>query len=166
MIFDYKPHGYSFRDVMSFDRVEFDTHHDFIQWLFPNRVGSPVNPVAPLLTDKRVELYWQLPGLRNAVDRAIAKMYEFLGFRETPTGFVREDDFEKGSQYWVCRVDHNHKRISRLLTFLSEVGERSQAENLLAYLETELTEADLMNIEAIPYWRAIIASPAEVAPRR
>ena len=163
MIFDYKPHGYSFRDVMSFDRVEFDTHHDFIQWLFPNRVGSPVNPVAPLLTDKRVELYWQLPGLRNAVGLAIAKMYEFLGFRETPTGFVREDDFEKGSQYWVCRVDHNHKRISRLLTFLCEMGERGKAVSLLAYLETELAEADLLGIEAILYWRAILAAPIEGA---
>lgn len=159
MLFDYKPHGDSFRDVLGFDRIEFDTHHDFIQWLFPNRVGSPVNPVAPLLTDGHVDLYRRLPELRRAVDQAIEKFYSFLGFQESSVGFTRADDFEKGSQYWLCRVDHNHRRISRLLTFLCEVGERGRAQSLLGYLEAELAERDLASIEATAYWRAILAAP-------
>lgn len=163
MIFGYKPHGYGFREVLAFNRVEFDTHHDFIQWLFPNQVGSPINPHAPRLTDAHRELYRRLPELRSAVEEGITKFYRFLGFKEVIGGFERADDFEKGFQYWVTRLDHNHRRISRLLTFLCEIGESSQASILLAYLETELAEASLLGIEAIPYWRAILAAPIEGA---
>lgn len=163
MLFGAKPHGYGFRDVLAFDRVAFDTHHDFIQWLFPNKAGSPINPSAPRLTDVHLELYRRLPELRTAVGEGIVKFYSFLGFRIIPGGFERTDDFELGFQYWVSRLDHNHRRISRLLTFMCEIGERGKAVSLLTYLETELAEADLLGIEAILYWRAILGAPIEVA---
>lgn len=163
MVFGYKPHGYGFRDVLGFNRVEFDTHHDFIQWLFPNKVGSPVNPIAPRLSEAHLDLLRRLPELRSAVEEGIVKFYRFLGFKEVHGGFERVDDFAKGFQYWVTRLDHNHRRISRLLTFFCEIGQRGQAVSLLAYLETELAEANLLGIEAIPYWRAILAEPIEGA---
>jgi hypothetical protein len=157
MLYGLKPHGVSFEDILKFKRVAFDTHHDFIQWFFPNRTSSPINPLAPVLSDLHVLAYERLPELRTSVDNACAKFMDFLGFRETPQGFYPTDDFERGSQYWVCRLDHNHRRISRLLAFYREIGRKDKAESLLAYLELTLSQADLLGIEALPYWRAIVS---------
>lgn len=163
MVFGDKPHGYGFREVLAFNRVEFDTHHDFIQWMFPNKAGSPINPSAPRLTDVHLELYRRLPELRTAVGEGIVKFYSFLGFRMIPGGFERTDDYEKGFQYWVSRLDHNHRRISRLLTFMCEVGLPEHAVRLHEYLQSELVLAGLSDIEAVPYWRAILASSVQGA---
>lgn len=155
MLFGAIPHGYDFKVVLAFNRAEFDTHHDFIQWLFPNKVASPINPSAPRLTDAHREFYRTIPELRSAVDEAISKFYDFLGFREGLDGFERTDDFEKGFRYWVSESDHNHRRISRLLTFLCEIGIRDRAKLLLAYLEVELESQGLLDIEAVNYWQDI-----------
>lgn len=165
MIFGYKPHGDSLEDILWFNRIDFDTKHDFIQWMFPNRAASPVNPMAPRLDDKHLALYRFSGELRNQVGRSIAKFLRFLGIEEVAGELVRTGNYEKGFQYWVCRVDHNHKRISRLLTFLCEIGEREQAEVLLAYFERELAARDLLGIEAVPYWRAIMAAPVNVGSK-
>jgi hypothetical protein len=156
MLLGAKPHGQSLEDILLFERVAFDTHHDFIQWLFPNRVGSPINPLAPVLSELHVKAFAEMPVLRTAVDRASAKFLEFLGLRETANGFECTEDYEKGAQYWVCRLDHNHRRISRLLTFYVEIGRKDKAESLLAYLQQTLAEANLLGIEALPYWQAIV----------
>lgn len=159
MIFGYKPHGDSLEDILWLKRIDFDTKHDFIQWMFPNRSASPINPLAPRLEDKHLALYKFSGELRKQVGRSIAKFLRFLGIEEVGGELVRTGNYEKGFQYWVCRFDHNHKRISRLLTFLCEIGEREQAEVLLSYLERELAAHDLLGIEAVPYWRAIMTTP-------
>lgn len=157
MLFGAKPHGDGFVDVLTFDRITFDTKHDFIQWLLPNRVSSPINPTAPVLSDLHVEAFRRLPELRTAVDQAVAKFYAFMGIREIKGGFERQEDFEKGSQYWLCRLDHNHRRISRLLTFFCEIGKKERAVALMAYMESALAEQNLSEIEALPFWRDILA---------
>lgn len=121
--------------------------------------------MAPRLEDKHLALYRFTGELRNQVGRSIAKFFRFLGIEEVAGELVRTGNYEKGFQYWVCRVDHNHKRISRLLTLLCEIGEREQAEVLLAYFERELAAHDLLGIEAVPYWRAIMAAPVNVGSK-
>jgi hypothetical protein len=157
MVSGAKPHGSSLDDILGFNRVAFDTHHDFIQWLFPNRVPSPINPLAPLLIDVHVRAYAEVAQLRAGVDEAIGKFLSFLGVTEGASGFARAPDFEQGSKYWLCRLDHNHRRISRVLTFMCEIGRKEQADALFSYLEGELIQANLSSIEALPYWKAVLA---------
>jgi hypothetical protein len=156
MLFGSKPHGQSLADILAFSRMDFDTHHDFVQWLFPNRETSPINPLAPVLSDLHVRAFAVTPELRASVDQASIKFLAFLGLREVAYGFEQADDYGKGAQYWLCRVDHNHRRISRFLTFHCEIGRKDRAVALFAYLEAALADAGLSEIEALPFWRAII----------
>lgn len=157
MVFGTKPHGSSLEDILQFNRVTFDTHHDFIQWLFPNREASPINPLAPLLCDLHVSAYAELPELRASVEQSFGKFLSFLGLAASEPGFSRAPDFEQGAQYWLSPLDHNHRRISRVLTFLCEIGRNEMAVAMLAYFEDELSQANLSWIEALPYWKAILA---------
>lgn len=156
MVSGSKPHGHSLADIIDFNRMDFDTHHDFVQWLFPNREPSPINPLAPVLTDLHVRAYGAIPELRDSVDQASVKFLSFLGLREVATGFEQADDYAQGAQYWLCRVDHNHRRISRFMTFYCELGHKDKAKALLRYLESALGGAGLSEIHSLPYWRAIV----------
>jgi hypothetical protein len=157
MVFGSKPHGESLADIIGFNRGSFDTNHDFVQWLFPNREPSPVNPLAPLLSDLHVRAFQAAPELRASVDHASAKFLGFLGLREAAGGFELADDFAQGAQYWLRPMDHNHRRISRFLTFQCEMGLKDRAAVLVEYLEAAFAGAGLVNIDALPYWRAIVA---------
>lgn len=156
MIYGSKPHGHSLCDILDFNRGAFDTHHDFVQWLFPNREASPVNPLAPVLTDLHVLAYEAIPELRDSVDQASVKFLSFLGLREVSTGFEQADDYAQGAQYWLRPMDHNHRRITRYMSFQCEIGRKDRAVALLAYLETALAGAGLSKIGALPFWRAIV----------
>mgnify|MGYP003407458845 FL=1 len=157
MVFGSKPHGHSLVEIIDFSRGDFDADHYFVQWLFPNRAASPVNILAPVLTDLHVRAFQALPELRASVDLASAKFLAFLGFREVADGFEQIYDYEKGVQYWLRPLDHNHRRISRFLTFHCEIGCKDKAVALLAHLEGALAPAGLSHIDALPYWRAIVA---------
>lgn len=156
MLHGSKPHGHSLSDVLDFNRGVFDTHHDFVQWLFPNREASPVNPLAPVLTDLHVLAYKALPELRDSVEKASAKFLSFLGLRESGTGLEQADDFANGALYWMRPMDHNHRRITRFMSFQCELGRKDRAVALLGYLEGALAGAGLSKIDALPYWRAIV----------
>lgn len=156
MLHGSKPHGHSLADILDFNRGAFDTHHDFVQWLFPNREASPVNPLAPVLTDFHIRAYGAIPELRDGVDQASGKFLSFLGLREVATGIEQTDDFAQGARYWLRPMDHNHRRISRYLSFHCELGRKDRAVALLGYLEGALAGAGLSKIDALPYWRAIV----------
>lgn len=150
--------GHTLSGILAFNAIEFDTAHDFIQWLFPNRQASPVNWDAPLLTDLHVEAYAQLPALRQAVDEALSRFFGFLGLEESPGGFTHRDNFEQGSRYWLCPLDHNHRRISRVLTFLCEMGRVERAEKVLRYLVEAMRAQQLQEVTAVRFWVGIVAA--------
>lgn len=156
MLHGAKPHGHCLDDILSFDRGAFDTNHDFVQWLFPNREPSPVNPSAPLLTERHVLAFLTMPELRAKVDQASAKFLDFLGLREVAGGIEQTDDFAQGSQYWLRPMDHNHRRISRFFLFLCDMGQKERAATLLVYLKAALATAELGDIDAVNYWRNIV----------
>jgi hypothetical protein len=158
MLLDEVAQGHTLQGIIEFNAIEFDTAHDFIQWLFPNRQPSPVNWDAPLLTDLHVEAYVQLPTLRQAVDSALTRFMDFLGIEEGPQGFTHGQNFEKGSRYWLCPLDHNHRRISRVLTFLCEMGCVERAERWLRYLVDAMNAQKLQDATAIRFWVSIVAA--------
>lgn len=138
MVSGVKPHGSSLDDILGFNRVAFDKHHDFVQWLFPNRVPSPINPLAPLLIDAHVRAYAELTQLRAGVDKAIGKFHSFLGVTEGTSGLFRAPVFEQDSKCWLCRLDHNHRRISRVLTFV-EIGKKDGTRRCFLILRLNLS---------------------------
>ena len=61
-----------YRDqVLQFSPSELETVHDYIQWLFPNQVPSPVNPSAPVVTARHRQAFAQRPQLRQTDPRCV-----------------------------------------------------------------------------------------------
>src|SRR5262245_33041228 len=82
------------------DRLE--AVHDFIQWVFPSRQRSAVNPFAPLVTDGTVRAFERDPALRDRLGRANERMLRFYGLRSRD-GRVEIDAeaFPARSRVWL-----------------------------------------------------------------
>ncbi len=92
--------GRRLADVLAFDDAKIEGVHDFIQWLFPLAEASRAVPGSPVLTAGeaaaiRADLQ-ALDGLRAAVER----MQRF---------YMQTDR-------WLTGFDHNHLRITRIVT--------------------------------------------------
>ena len=75
---DHRGRALSEIHAFSVDRLEHE--HDFIQWLFPLRDPSPVNPGAPVLTDDDVAEFRADVALRDRLRASFAVMACFYGF--------------------------------------------------------------------------------------
>jgi hypothetical protein len=96
-------------DIWAFADEKLEKTHDYIQWLFPNREVSSVNPKAPLLTDEVVEEFksnsYLLKNVKISLDRMI-KFYEM----------------DEENPWWCTKNNHNYLRCTRILNTLREFG--------------------------------------------
>lgn len=87
--------GRTLEEVLAFDDLAIERHHDFIQWLFPLPEPSGANPTAPVLSAAvRAD-----PRLQAAVERALRRMSSFYA----------------ATAHWLVAHDHNHLRITRII---------------------------------------------------
>jgi hypothetical protein len=98
------------------DRLE--RVHDFIQWMFPLREASPVNPDAPVLDTETIAEIRARPQVQGNVRQSYARMRRFY----------------EGSRDWVTAGNHNHLRITRILKCLCLLGLDAEAKEFFAWL--------------------------------
>lgn len=146
------PHGYLLNQIQAFTSFDLEVEHSYIQWLFPCPEPSKVNPEAPLLTPIHCEVIQLSKGLRRDIGRNLDLMLKHWGIKRTGTKMEKGDNFEEGSRYWCTPIDHNHLRITRVLTFLTLTGFSSVAVALYDFLYQELLMAVLTDIGALAYW--------------
>ena len=60
---------------------DWETCHDFIQWLFPLPEPSDFNPDAPLLTEDDIKIFKADPGIRNNLLYSSRLMLKFFGMK-------------------------------------------------------------------------------------
>jgi len=138
-IIDYHFNGYkdsagrSLHDCLAFSTGQKENIHDYIQWMFPNRNSSSVNPDTPTLTDENIERF-------DSVTHA-TKLYNF--FKDFLESEYHDEIFSN-------LANHNHLRITRVITFFVETGHHNIAEDLCNYCLSSAGE-DL--ILAISYWK-------------
>lgn len=87
-------------DVLAFSDAELERHHDFIQWLFPLPVPSSAVPGSPVLTRGDIAAIAASRVATTNVLRGLARMTEFYA----------------GTRHWLVFHDHNHRRITRIIT--------------------------------------------------
>ncbi|MGY2050082.1 opioid growth factor receptor-related protein [Methylobacterium sp. JK268] len=125
-------------DVLAFDDLRIEAVHDFIQWCFPLREASRAVPDAPVLGPDEAEAIRADPaalaGLRAARDR----MQRFYG----------ETDG------WLVPRDHNHLRITRIVTALRDLLGREEAAAFLAVvLARDEGAGRPVNRESVAFWQ-------------
>lgn len=98
-------------DVVAFDDARIEGVHDFIQWCFPLDEPSRAVPGAPVLDATEAEAIRHDPGARDGLRAALERMRLF---------YARTDG-------WLRAHDHNHLRITRILTAVRTLIDRETA---------------------------------------
>jgi hypothetical protein len=132
--------GRTLSDIQRFSLEQLEYEHDFIQWLFPLRAASPVNPEAPTLTDRDIARFRADGELAVKVRQSFEMMAGFYGFqmseRDGSAGIRPGAQFEQRAANWVSRGNHNFLRITRILKSLTILGQEDLARAFLDCLAT------------------------------
>lgn len=125
--------GRTLDEILSWDDKALEDTHDFIQWLFPNRTSSKYNSNPhPLLNDEMIHAFKIDNTLQANLCKAFTRMLAFYGFGFKKEDFANDDGILKDryvhtiNQYklpeWVTPDNHNFKRITRILSCMSDLG--------------------------------------------
>jgi len=136
--------------------------HDWVQWLFPIRKESNFNSEAPVLKDDDVTIF--KANMQSRTDMfynvwdAVDKFLNFLGIEsvwyfDAFFGFELTEDFEARKYTWIGPLNHNHLRITRFLSFLSIIGLKKFATDLVEFMKKTAPEkGGWINPRSLEYW--------------
>jgi hypothetical protein len=127
--------GRTLAEILGWSDYYLEVTHDFIQWLFPTRQPSGVNPSAPLVTDETVAAFQARADLRERLLAALDRMLAFYGLRRQLDAGEPEITFDpasypRRSPEWLRPDDHNHLRLTRMMQSLSALGLHGEARAL------------------------------------
>jgi hypothetical protein len=119
--------GRSLDAVLGMSDRDLEHVHDYVQWLFPMRVPSPVNPAAPIVNSDIQREFLERPDLRKNLCQSCARMLRFYGLEcanwSPPSGGVRPAvSFLQKCDNWLISSNHNHLRLTRIMTSLRLLG--------------------------------------------
>lgn len=143
---------------MSLDELEYN--HDYIQWLFPLRERSGVQPDVPVLDDAVVAAF-AAPDLHARLARSADVMARFYGLEilEQDGGAIvrRSHTFGDRSRRWLTRGNHNFLRLTRIVKSLATLGHAALAAAWLEALESIYAEhPGVIGPTTLRYWQSAI----------
>jgi hypothetical protein len=146
--------------ILDWDDNRLEAVHDYIQWLFPTRQPSGVNPLAPLVTDATVAAFERDAALRARLRQALDRMLLFYGLRWNE-GRIEIDDsrFPARARVWLRLGNHNHLRLTRIMESLATLGSSAEAHALQRCLLEDIYAgpgADSISPRTADYWRRAI----------
>ncbi len=98
-------------DVLGFDDRQIEGVHDFIQWLFPLREASRAVPGSPVLDAQEAAAIRADPQAQAGIVAGLERMSRFYADTEG----------------WLAGFDHNHLRITRIITAVRDLLGREEA---------------------------------------
>jgi len=120
--------GRTLEAILSWEDDRLEDVHDYIQWVFPTRQPSGVNPMAPTVTTDTVRAFEDDPGLRDRLRRAFDRLLTFYGLRRAAGGVeIDPERFAARSGVWLHPGNHNHLRLTRIIDSLATLGLRDDA---------------------------------------
>ena len=152
--------GRYIEEIWAFTDRQLESIHDYIQWLFPLGTRSRFNPDAPLLTEQTILAFRRSEFLRSRLKRSIELMLNFYGLQsaESKSGslkIVRSPEFESKSLNWLELENHNHLRLTRIMTSAGFLGLRDYSKAILACLEEIVEEFPQgFSAQTIQFWKA------------
>jgi hypothetical protein len=152
--------GRTLAEVLAWNDERLEAVHDYIQWVFPTRQPSGVNPLAPLVSDDTVRAFARDAGLRDRLRQAFDRMLLFYGLRRSE-GRVEIDRqrFPARGRIWLHPGNHNHLRLTRIMESVATLGLRAEARALQRCLLEDVSGAagaDGISARTIGFWRRAI----------
>jgi hypothetical protein len=160
--------GRTLAELLSWDDSRLEQVHDYIQWMFPTRQPSGVNPFAPLVSDSTIRAFAADPALRARLTSAFERMLTFYGLRRTHDR-VEPDGarFAGRAAVWLTPGNHNHLRLTRIMESLATLGLRPEALALQRCLLEDVCAAagaGRVSGRTVEFWRRAV--PARIAETR
>ena len=123
--------GRTLAGILAWNDERLEAVHDYIQWVFPTRQPSGVNPLAPLVTDATVRAFTEDAALRARVRQALDRMLTFYGLTwRGSIVAIDESRFPARARVWLSPGNHNHLRLTRILDSVSTLGLIAEARAL------------------------------------
>lgn len=115
-------HGRHVSDILSQGDDWLEYTHDYIQWLFPNRDPSGVNPGAPVIDLTVAQAFQQQAELRQQLHKSLVRMLAFYGLALEDRAVIKAANWEARKHNWFVRDTHNNLRITRIIKCLKVLG--------------------------------------------
>jgi hypothetical protein len=129
--------GRRIAEVLAFGLGALESHHDFIQWLFPLPEASRAVPGSPVLTAAEILAIKASPKAQANLAAAQRRM----------------EWFYEWTDHWLQRGDHNQLRITRIIKSVRLLVGDAQADQFRYRI---LTKAHRLNAEisdtTLRYW--------------
>jgi hypothetical protein len=151
--------GRTLLEIQAWDDERLESVHDYIQWLFPLPEPSAFNPLAPILSPPTARAFRHDPTLQARLAESLTRMLAFYGLmrRSPASGRVEIEpakDFKVKSRGWLHAGNHNHLRLTRILTSLRLLGLDEQSRALFLCLEQIAGgHPDAISATTLGYWR-------------
>lgn len=158
--------GRTLEELWSWPDQRLEAVHDYIQWMFPTRQPSAVNPYAPLVTRQTIEAFAADATLREHLRRSLDRMLSFYGFRRVASAGaadrieIDQQRFPDRARNWLRPGNHNHLRLTRIMDSLSTLGLAADARALQRCLLEDVCEGpgrQQVMAGTIEYWRRAVS---------
>lgn len=141
---------------MSLDELEYT--HDYIQWLFPLRERSSVEPLTPTLDDAAIAAF-RTPALSARLIRSAEIMAAFYGFHmhrdENRWRLDLAPNAAERQRVWLTQGNHNFLRLTRMMKSLATLGHRDLSHAWLEMLrELYDRHSTVIGARTLQFWTA------------
>ena len=133
--------GRRLADVLAFDDARIEAVHDFIQWLFPLAERSRAVPGAPVLGAVEAAAIRGDPQAQAGLHAGLERMARFYA----------------DTDGWLTGHDHNHLRITRIITAARDLLGPADAAAFHAAMVARVEAAGTpVNRDSLRFWRAAL----------
>jgi hypothetical protein len=137
---------------MSLEGLEYT--HDYIQWLFPLRERSAVQPDVPVLDDAAIAGFASAD-MRDRLKRSTDVMAAFYGFVIDGAELRFASNAADRQSVWLTHGNHNFLRLTRIMKSLATLGLPDLATGWLAILShVYATNQNLIGARTWLYWQS------------
>lgn len=151
-------------EILAQDDLWLEVTHDYIQWVFPNRVPSKVTPSAPLLNKKTIELFRSDEILQQHLQASLIRMLQFYGLRFQQGQLLTATNWDERKTNWFTQDTHNNLRITRILLCLNDTGFSAQAQQIYSGLK-QLKESQPdcgIDENTYKYWKSAALNHTQI----
>lgn len=112
--------GVALSDIWHYSDAQLEKNHHFIQWLFPTNQKSAFNWSAPVLYLPEIILLKNDATVIKNFRHSLIFFLRFYGLMlHNDNSITFATDFDQKAKNWISPNNHNYKRISRILRFLT-----------------------------------------------